>query len=48
MSDVDRDRVVSPPDARLPVLVVRPREELQVARETLAALGRPAGESERP
>lgn len=48
VADVDRDRVVSPPDARLPVLVVRPREELQVARDTLAALGHPAGEGGRP
>ncbi|GLW24784.1 acetate/propionate family kinase [Microbispora triticiradicis] len=38
---VDRDGVVSPEGARVPVLVVRPREELQVARETLAALGHP-------
>ncbi|GAA4206573.1 acetate/propionate family kinase [Microbispora amethystogenes] len=39
---VDRDGVVSPEGARVPVLVVRPREELQVARETLAALGDPS------
>ncbi|MEU8272715.1 acetate/propionate family kinase [Microbispora bryophytorum] len=48
VDDVDRDGVVSPSGARLPVLVVRPREELQVARETLDALGRPAGEGGRP
>ncbi|WP_169982149.1 acetate/propionate family kinase [Microbispora sp. H10836] len=48
VTDADRDRVVSPPGARVPVLVVRPREELQVARETLAALGRAAGDAARP
>jgi acetate kinase len=36
------DSVVSAPDARVPVLVVEPREELQVAVETLAALSNPA------
>ncbi|GAA0366881.1 acetate/propionate family kinase [Microbispora corallina] len=38
--DVDEDAVVSPPDARVPVLVVRPREELQVARDALTLLPR--------
>ncbi|SDM93048.1 acetate kinase [Lentzea albidocapillata subsp. violacea] len=34
----DGDGPVSPPDAVVPVLVVRPREELQLCRDTLAAL----------
>ncbi|MEN3608596.1 acetate/propionate family kinase [Plantactinospora sp. ZYX-F-223] len=34
----ETDTVVSAPDARVPVLVVEPREDLQVADETLAAL----------
>ncbi|MET9065122.1 acetate/propionate family kinase [Streptosporangium sandarakinum] len=36
---VEEDGVVSAPGAAVPVLVVRPREELQLARDTLAALG---------
>ncbi|MEU8381677.1 acetate kinase [Streptosporangium sp. NPDC048865] len=36
---LDADGVVSAPGASVPVLVVRPREELQLARETLGALG---------
>ncbi len=35
---VDDDMVVSAPDAAVPVLVIRPREELQLAREALAVL----------
>lgn len=38
----DDDGPVSAPNARVPVLVVEPREELQVAAETVAALDRPA------
>ncbi|MGI5150362.1 acetate/propionate family kinase [Plantactinospora sp. CA-294935] len=34
----ETDTIVSAPDARVPVLVVEPREDLQVAAETLAAL----------
>jgi acetate kinase len=37
---LDADGTVSAPGASVPVLVVRPREELQLARETLGALGR--------
>ncbi|MEW9527335.1 acetate/propionate family kinase [Microbispora sp. NPDC049125] len=37
-ADVDRDGIVSPPGAGVPVLVVRPREELQLAREALTQL----------
>ncbi|MFY1692613.1 acetate/propionate family kinase [Plantactinospora sp. WMMB782] len=35
----DADAIVSAADARVPVLVVRPREDLEVAAETLATLG---------
>ncbi|WP_245966329.1 acetate/propionate family kinase [Sphaerisporangium album] len=35
--EVDTDMIVSAPGATVPVLVVKPREELQVAREALAA-----------
>ncbi|MEU4407334.1 acetate/propionate family kinase [Streptosporangium sp. NPDC023963] len=41
-TDLDADGTVSAPGASVPVLVVRPREELQLARETLGALGRHA------
>jgi acetate kinase len=34
----EHDGLVSPPGAAVPVLVVEPREELQIARETRAAL----------
>ncbi|MCW2877503.1 MAG: acetate kinase [Sphaerisporangium sp.] len=37
---VDDEMIVSAPEAAVPVLVVRPREELQIAREALAALSR--------
>ncbi|MGJ6960395.1 acetate/propionate family kinase [Streptosporangium sp. G11] len=37
---LDTDGTVSAPGASVPVLVVRPREELQLARETLGALDR--------
>ncbi|GAA1292476.1 acetate kinase [Saccharothrix xinjiangensis] len=40
VSTPDGDGVVSPPGARVPVLVVRPREELQLRRDALAALER--------
>ncbi|CAM3577134.1 acetate/propionate family kinase [Kibdelosporangium persicum] len=36
--DPDGDGPVSPPGATVPVLVVRPREELQLCRDTVAAL----------
>jgi xylulose-5-phosphate/fructose-6-phosphate phosphoketolase len=39
----DGDGLVSPPDATVPVLVVRPREELQLCRDTMTALD--AGQS---
>ncbi|GAA3093763.1 acetate/propionate family kinase [Streptosporangium carneum] len=39
LAQVEADGTVSPPDAAVPVLVVRPREELQLARDTLGALG---------
>jgi acetate kinase len=35
---LDHDGPVSPPDATVPVLVVEPHEELQIARDTRAAL----------
>ncbi|WP_031172385.1 acetate/propionate family kinase [Streptosporangium roseum] len=38
-ADPEADGAVSRPDAVVPVLVVRPREELQLARDTLGALG---------
>ncbi|MDU0289816.1 hypothetical protein [Saccharothrix longispora] len=38
VADPGGDGPVSPPDADVPVLVVRPREELQLCRATLAAL----------
>ncbi|MFD7655560.1 acetate/propionate family kinase [Actinosynnema sp. NPDC059797] len=38
-STSDGDGVVSPTGARVPVLVVRPREELQLCRDALGALG---------
>ncbi|MET9230051.1 acetate kinase [Lentzea sp. NPDC003310] len=38
VADPGGDGVVSPPGAAVPVLVVRPREELQLARDTLAAV----------
>ncbi|MER5644562.1 acetate/propionate family kinase [Streptosporangium sp. NPDC002524] len=37
-ADTDADGAVSAPGASVPVLVVRPREELQLARDTLGAL----------
>ncbi|MEU7983542.1 acetate/propionate family kinase [Streptosporangium canum] len=37
-ADPEADGAVSRPDAAVPVLVVRPREELQLARDTLGAL----------
>ncbi|MEV7966952.1 acetate kinase [Sphaerisporangium sp. NPDC088356] len=37
---VDDDMIVSAPGADVPVLVVRPREELQLAREALATVSR--------
>ncbi|MFD1146492.1 acetate/propionate family kinase [Saccharothrix hoggarensis] len=37
-AEPDGDGPVTPPDAAVPVLVVRPREELQLCRDTLAAL----------
>ncbi|TQM79357.1 acetate kinase [Saccharothrix saharensis] len=37
-AEPDGDGPVSPPDAAVPVLVVRPREDLQLCRDTLAAL----------
>ncbi|WP_433242833.1 acetate/propionate family kinase [Streptosporangium sp. CA-135522] len=37
-ADPEADGAVSPPGATVPVLVVRPREELQLARDTLGAL----------
>ncbi|MEZ0073855.1 acetate/propionate family kinase [Planotetraspora sp. GP83] len=37
--DLDTDGLISPSGARVPVLVVKPREELQVARDTLAVFG---------
>jgi acetate kinase len=36
----DVDGVVSPQDAIVPVLVVQPREELQLCRDTMTGLGR--------
>jgi acetate kinase len=36
--NLDHDGPVSPPGAAVPVLVVEPREELQIARDTRAAL----------
>ncbi len=41
-TDLDADGTVSAPGASVPVLAIRPREELQLARETLGALGRHA------
>ncbi|WP_406312846.1 acetate/propionate family kinase [Streptosporangium sp. NBC_01639] len=38
-ADPETDGAVSSPDAAVPVLVVRPREELQLARDTTAAIG---------
>ncbi|HEX6341994.1 acetate/propionate family kinase [Umezawaea sp.] len=38
VADVEHDGVVSPPGAAVPVLVVRPREELQLCRDTVTAL----------
>ncbi|MFB9675754.1 acetate/propionate family kinase [Streptosporangium vulgare] len=38
-ADTEADGTVSAPGASVPVLVVRPREELQLARDTLGALG---------
>ncbi|MDP9865945.1 MULTISPECIES: acetate/propionate family kinase [Streptosporangium] len=38
-ADLDADGAVSARGAAVPVLVVRPREELQLARDTLGALG---------
>jgi acetate kinase len=38
VSETDGDGPISPPGAAVPVLVVRPREELQLCRDTLAAL----------
>ncbi|GAB3213402.1 acetate kinase [Marinactinospora thermotolerans DSM 45154] len=38
-ADVAEDGLVSAPGAAVPVLVVRPREELQLARDALGALG---------
>jgi acetate kinase len=40
-ADLDTDGTISAPGAIVPVLAVRPREELQLARDTLGALGRP-------
>ncbi|AWS45966.1 acetate/propionate family kinase [Streptosporangium sp. 'caverna'] len=40
-TDLDTDGTISAPGAIVPVLTVRPREELQLARDTLGALGRP-------
>jgi acetate kinase len=40
-ADLDTDGAISAPGAVVPVLTVRPREELQLARDTLGALGRP-------
>ncbi|WP_089205801.1 acetate/propionate family kinase [Streptosporangium subroseum] len=40
-ADLDTDGTISAPGAIVPVLTVRPREELQLARDTLGALGRP-------
>jgi acetate kinase len=40
-ADVDTDGTISAPGAIVPVLTVQPREELQLARDTLGALGRP-------
>jgi acetate kinase len=36
--NLDHDGAISPADAAVPVLVVEPREELQIARDTRAAL----------
>ncbi|MBB5130649.1 acetate kinase [Thermocatellispora tengchongensis] len=38
--NLDADGFISPPDAAVPVLVIQPREELQLARETLTAVRR--------
>ncbi|MDP9849986.1 acetate/propionate family kinase [Streptosporangium lutulentum] len=46
-ADLDADGTISAPGAIVPVLAVRPREELQLAVDTLGALGRPAGDLER-
>ncbi|MBB2911098.1 acetate kinase [Streptosporangium becharense] len=43
-ADGDADGPVSAPDAAVPVLVVRPREELQLARDTLGVLDRASEE----
>jgi acetate kinase len=40
-ADLDTDGTISAPGAIVPVLTVQPREELQLARDTLGALGRP-------
>lgn len=35
----EEDGLISPPNAAVPVFVIRPREELQLCRDTLSALG---------
>jgi acetate kinase len=40
-ADLDTDGTIGAPGAIVPVLAVQPREELQLARDTLGALGRP-------
>lgn len=39
LSQPERDAVISPPDAGVAVLAIEPREDLQIAAETRAALG---------